>query len=190
MRAAIKALPLALAALVLPGAAEAAGPCPVIGALLAQNPKRLKGIGVVVNGAGTFDVTMNGAADAVRGAESCDLYGPAEDLEISCDWNYAADEDAKARRDLAALMGRLEACLPAPLARRGPVVYSEQQIAAAAQENGASFAAFLRNHEKLAEYEQTFWLDREEEHKLVVSVSLARYKDSGSLTLDVDLDRD
>jgi len=190
MRAGTKAFPLALAALALPGVAEAAGPCPVIGALLAENPKRLKGIGVVINGAGTFDVTLNGAADAVRGAESCDLYGPAEDLEISCDWSYAAGEDAKARRDLEAVIGRLKACLPPPPEAKAPVVYSEQQIAAAAQENGASYAAFLRNYEKLAEYEQTYWLDREEEHKLVVSVSLARYRDSDSLTLDVDLDRD
>jgi hypothetical protein len=188
MRATAKVL--ALAALAMPGVAEAAGPCPVIGALLAQNPKRLKGIGAVLNGAGTFDVTLNGAADAVRGAENCDLYGPAEELNITCDWSYAADENTKAQRDFEALTGRLEVCLPAPLERKEPVVYSEQRIAEAAQVNGASYAAFLRNFESLAEYEQTYPLDRENEHRLVVSVSLARYRDTGGLDLDVDLKRD
>lgn len=189
MRARIKAL--ALAALVaLPGVAQAAGPCPVIDALLAQNPKRLKGISVVVNGAGTFDVTYNGAADAVRGAESCNLYGPAEELEIFCEWSYQAEDAAKAQRDFEAVKGRLEACLPAPLERREPVVYSEQQIAEAEKENGASYAAFLRNYETLANYEQDYPLDREEEHKLSVSISLTRYRDTGRMMLDVDLERD
>ncbi len=189
MRATAKALPLALAALAMPGAVAAAGPCPVIDAMLAQNPKRLKGIGATINGAGTIDVTINGAADAVRGAENCDLYGPGEELNINCDWSYAADEDAQAQRDFEAVKRRLEACLPAPLERKEPAVYSEQRIAEAAQENGASYAAFLRNYETLAEYEQTYPLDRENEHRLVVSVSLARYRDTGRLHLDVDLER-
>jgi hypothetical protein len=190
MRAGTKALALALAALALPGVAEAAGPCPVIGALLAQNPKRLKGIGATINGAGTIDVTINGAADAVRGAENCDLFGPGEELNINCDWSYAADDYAQARRDFEAAKGRLEACLPAPLERKEPVVYSEQRIAEAAKENGPSYAAFLRNYEALADYEQTYPLDRENEHQLVVSVTLSRYRDTGRLDLDVDLDRD
>ena len=189
MRAGTKALPVALAALVLPGAVEAAGPCPVIGALLAQNPKRLKGIGAVLNGAGTFDVTLNGAADAVRGAENCNLYGPAEELNITCDWSYAADEDAKAQRDFEALTGRLEACLPTPLEQTKPVIYSEQQLAEAAERHGDSYADFLRNREVLADYEQTYPLDREEEHGFSVSVTFVRYKDTGRMSLDVDLQR-
>lgn len=190
MRAGTKAFPLALAALALPGVAEAAGPCPVIGALLAENAKRLKGIGVVINGAGTFDVTLNGAADAVRGAGSCDLNGPAEDLEISCEWSYAAGEDAKARRDLEAVIGRLKACLPSPPETKAPVVYSEQQIAESAARSGASYAEYLRDREVLADYEQDYPIGREEEHELSVSVSLVRYRSSGALRLDVDLDRD
>lgn len=190
MRAIRKAIPLALAALAMPGVAEAAGPCPVIGALLAQNPKRLKGIGATINGGGRMDVTMNGKADAVRGAENCDLYGPAEELEISCDWSYGADESAEARRDFDALKGRLEVCLPAPLERKESAVQSEQQMAEAAQENGASYAAFLRNYETLIEFEQTYPLDRENEHQLVVSVTLARYRNTGRLRLRLDLERD
>lgn len=190
MRAGTKALPLALAALALPGVAEAAGPCPVIGALLAQNPKRLNGISVTVNGAGTLDVTLNGATDAVRGAENCDLYGPAEELNITCDWSYAAEEDAKAQRNFEALMGRLEACLPTPLEQKKPVIYSEQQLAEAAERNGDSYAQFLRNREVLADYEQTYPLDSEEEHGFSVSVTFVRYRDTGRMSLDVGLERD
>jgi len=188
MRARIKAL--ALATLVLPGVAEAAGPCPVIGALLAENPKRLKGIGATLNGAGTFDVTMNGATDAVRGAEDCDLWGPAEEISISCDWNYAAGEDAQAQRDFEAVRGRLEACLPTALERQEPPVYTEQQLTEAAQRSGESYAEYLRNREVLADYNQSYPLDRYEEHELTVSITLTRYRDKGTLSLDVDLERD
>lgn len=188
MRARIKAL--ALAALVLPGVAEAAGPCPVIGALLAENPKRLKGIGATLNAAGTFDVTMNGATDAVRGAEDCDLWGPAEEISISCDWNYAAGEDAQAQRDFEAVRGRLEACLPTALERQEPPVYTEQQLSEAAQRSGESYAEYLRNREVLADYNQSYPLDRYEEHELTVSITLTRYRDKGTLSLDVDLERD
>ena len=179
-----------LAALALPGAAEAAGPCPVIGALLSENPKRLKGIGATLNAAGTFDITLNGTADAVRGAENCDLYGPAEELNIACDWSYEAGEDAQAQRDFEAVKGRLEACLPAPLERSEPMVYTEQGLAKAAQDGGASYAEYLRNREVLADYEQIYPLDREAEGALTVSVTLARNREDGSLRMDVDLERD
>jgi hypothetical protein len=188
MRAPIKAL--VLIALALPGVAEAAGPCPVIAALLAENPKRLKGIGPTINGEGRIDVTLGGAADAVQGAENCDLYGPAEELNINCDWSYEAGEADKAQRDFEAVKGRLEACLPTPLERQEPPVYSEQQLTEAAQRNGASFAEFLRNREVLADYEQSYPLDRYEDLELSVSVTLTRHKDEGTFRLDVDLERD
>lgn len=187
MRAASKAL--MLAALALPGVAEAAGPCPVIGALLAENPKRLKGLGATVNGEGTFDVTLNGAADAVRGAENCDLYGPADEFNVNCDWAFAADEEAQARRALEAVKGRLEACLPTPLERGAPVAYTEQQLAEAAERSGPSYADYLRNREVLADYAQTYPLGRDEETSLDVSVTLVRDRKSGSLRMDVDLAR-
>lgn len=174
----------------MPGALAAAGPCPVIGALLAESPKRLKGIGVVINGAGTLDVTFGSAADALRGAESCDLYGPAEELEISCTWNYAAGKEAEARRTLEAVTARLEACLTAPIEAKQPAVYSEQQLAAAAERNGASYAEFLRNREVLADYAQSYPIDREGERELAVSVALTRCRDTGTLLLDADLERD
>ncbi|WP_017663804.1 hypothetical protein [Porphyrobacter sp. AAP82] len=189
MRATARAAALALA-LVLPGVAEAAGPCPVIGALLAENPKRLKGIGALINGAGTFDVTLNGAADAVRGAENCDLSGPAEELDIACDYSYAAGEEAQARRDLEAVIGRLKACLPSPLEAKAPVVWSERQITEAAARNGASYAEYLRDREVLADYGQDYAIGREEEWALSVSVTLVRYRSSGNLRLAVDLERD
>lgn len=189
MRATPRSLLPALAALALPGAAAAGGPCPVIGALLAENPKRLKGLGTLVNGAGRIDVTLNGAADALRGAESCDLSGPAEELGIRCSWNFAAGEDAQARRELQAVVGRLEACLPAPLDERPQVAYSEQQIADAARENGTSYADFLRNREVLADFDRDYPLGREGEHELSVSVGLVRYKDRGTVNLDVYLER-
>jgi hypothetical protein len=187
MRAHIKAL--ALTALALPGVAEAAGPCPVMAALLAENPKRLKGIGAAINGAGTFDVVLNGAADAVQGAESCTLYGPAEEFMIDCDWRYEADAEPQARRDFVALKGRLEACLPTPLERNEPVVYTEQQLAEAAQGSGASYADYLRNREVLADYEQTYPLDRDGDNELRASITLIRDRDDGSLQMDVNLDR-
>ncbi|QDH33777.1 hypothetical protein [Porphyrobacter sp. YT40] len=177
-----------LAALALPGVAEAAGPCPVIGAMLAENAKRLKGLGATVNGAGTIDVTLNGAADAVRGAENCDLYGPAEELQINCDWDF--DDEAEARRALETVKGRLEACLPAPLERKESPVYSEQQLTEAAQRNGASFADYLRNREVLADYDASYPLDREEDQSLDISVTLVRDRKTGSLRMDVDLERD
>lgn len=186
MRAATRAL--VLAAAVLPVVAEAAGPCPVIGALLAENPKRLKGIGATINGAGTFNLTLGGAADAVRGAENCDLYGPAEELNIHCDWAF--DEEAEARRAFEAVKGRLEACLPGPLERNEPLPYTEQGLAKAAEQGGASFAEYLRNREVLADYEQSYPLDRDNEHSLDVSVTLMRDRKSGSLRMDVDLERD
>lgn len=179
---------LVLAALALPGVAEAAGPCPVIGALLAENPKRLKGLGATVNGAGTIDVTLNGAADAVRGAENCDLYGPAEELQINCDWAF--DDEAEARRALEAVKGRLEACLPAPLERNEPRVYTEQLLAEAAARSGASYADYLRNREVLADCEASYPLDREEDQSLDVSLTLVRDRKTGSLRMDVDLERD
>lgn len=186
MRAATSAL--ALAALALPGVAKAAGPCPVIDALLAQNPKRLKGIGATVNGAGTIDVTLNGAADAVRGAENCDLYGPAEELQINCDWAFY--DPAEAQRALETVKGRLEACLPAPLERNEPVIYTEQQLAEAAGRSGASYADYLRNREVLADYDGSYPLDREEDQSLDISVTLVRDRKTGSLRMDVDLERD
>jgi hypothetical protein len=185
-----RALVLAGIALALQAMAEAKGPCPVMSTMLAENPKRLKGIAVAINGAGTMDLTMNGTADALRGAESCNLYGPADELGIDCDWSYNAGEDADARRDFAALMGRLEACLPTPLERREPVTYSEQQLAEAAQRSGPSYADYLRSREVLADYKQTYPLDRENEHELTVSVSLVRDRNDGSLRLDVSLSRD
>ncbi len=188
MRATAKAL--AFAALAMPGAVAAAGPCPVIGAMLAENPKRLKGIGATINVAGTIDVTMNGAADAVRGAENCDLYGPADQLNIACDWSYGADGSAEARRDFDALKGRLEACLPSPLERSEPMVYTEQGLAKAAQDGGASYAEYLRNREVLEEYEQTYELGNEGEHALTVSVNLERDKSDGSMRLRLDMERD
>lgn len=187
MRATAKAL--ALIALAIPGVVEAAGPCPVMAAMLAENPKRLKGVGVTLNGAGGFDVTLNGAADAVRGAEDCDLNGPAEELEISCDWSFGAGADAQAQRAFEALKGRLEVCLPAPLQRKQPVVYGEQQLAKAAEQSGSSYAEYLRNREVLADYAQSYPLDREDNQSLEVSVTLTRYKDTGTLRLNVDLAR-
>ncbi|WDA42554.1 hypothetical protein [Erythrobacter sp. BLCC-B19] len=189
MRARIKAL--ALAALVLlPGAVEAAGPCPVIGALLSENPKRLKGIGATLNGAGTFDVTMNGTADAVRGAKDCDLWGPAEEINISCGWNFEADAEADARRAFDTLKGRLEACLPTPLKRNEPKVYTEQELTEAAERSGASYADYLRNREVLADYDQSYPLDREEEVELDVAITLIRDREDGSIRMNVDLERD
>jgi hypothetical protein len=188
MRARIKALALA-ALVVLPGVAEAAGPCPVIGALLAENPKRLKGIGATLNAAGTFDVTMNGTADAVRGAEDCDLYGPAEEINISCDWSFEAEAEAEARRAFEALKGRLEACLPTPLKRNEPKVYTERELIEAAERSGASFADYLRNREVLADYKQSYPLDREEEVELNVAITLIRDREDGSMRMNVDLDR-
>jgi hypothetical protein len=162
----------------------------VIGALLAENPKRLKGLGAVINGAGTIDVTLGGTADALRGAESCDLSGPAEELSIRCGWNFAAGEDAQARRELQVVMGRLNTCLPTPLEQNPPAaVYSEQQIADAAEENGASYANFLRNREVLADFGQDYPLGRDGEHEFSVSVGLVRYKDQETMNLDVYLER-
>jgi hypothetical protein len=181
---------LALAALVLlPGVAQAAGPCPVIGALLAENPKRLKGIGATLNAAGTFDVTMNGITDAVRGAEDCDLWGPAEEINISCDWSFEAEAEADARRAFAALKGRLEACLPTPLTRNEPKVYTEQELTEAAQRSGASYADYLRNREVLADYRHSYPLDRYEEVQLDVAITLVRDREDGSMRMDVDLER-
>ncbi len=179
---------LVLAALALPGVAEAAGPCPVIGAMLAENPKRLKGLGATINGAGTIDVTLNGAADAVRGAENCDLYGPAQELQINCDWDF--DDEAEARRAFETVKGRLEACLPAPLERNEPHVYTEQLLAEAAARSGASYADYLRNREVLADYAGSYPSGREEEQSLDVSVTLVRDRKTGSLSMDVDLERD
>lgn len=179
---------LVLAALALPGVAEAGGPCAVIGVLLAENPKRLKGLGATVNGSGTIDVTLNGAADAVRGADNCDLYGPAQELQINCDWDF--DDEAEARRALETVKGRLEACLPAPLEQGVPVTYTEQQLAEAAGRSGASYADYLRNREVLADYAASYPLDREEDLSLDVSLTLVRDRKTGSLRMDIDLERD
>lgn len=188
MRARIKALALALPVL-LPGAAEAAGPCPVMTALLAENPKRLKGIGATLNAAGTFDVTLNGTTDAVRGAADCDLYGPAEELEISCDWRFEAEAEADALRAFEALKGRLEACLPTPLKRKEPKVYTERELTEAAERSGTSYADYLRNREVLADYHQSYPQGRWDEVELDVAITLVRDREDGSLRMDVALER-
>ena len=69
------------------------------------------------------------------------------------------------------------------------MAYTEQGLAKAAQDGGASYAEYLRNREVLADYEQTYPLDREAEHTLDVSVTLVRDRKTGSLRLGVSLGR-
>jgi hypothetical protein len=66
------------------------------------------------------DVTRNGAPDILRGAESCDLSGPADGFDLSCNWRFEAGEDDKAKRDFGSLRRQLEGCLSVRLKRREP----------------------------------------------------------------------
>lgn len=180
---------LAAALLTVPGMAQAQSDCPLVAAMLSKKPARLKGIGAVVNGKGTVDAAYNGKPDILRGASDCQIDAPATGFELRCTWDFEAGEDDKAAREFAALVKRVDACLPEKLTALPPKTYSEGEIAVMGAGMGASFEEYLRSVQTLSKNEGSFPLDAEGEDTLEISLSLDRDARDGGLTIYANLSR-
>jgi hypothetical protein len=180
---------LAAALIALPAGAEAKDGCALIVVLLAKRDARLKDVGVVVSGKGLVDAAVRGKPSVLRGAAHCSLESPKTGFDLDCNWDYAKGEDAAAKRDLAALAARLNACLPAPLKTVEPVTYTEARIKELAAEFGPSFEEYLRSNRDLGHYEASYPVDEAEDVSLRIDLSLDRDDRDGTLRLSAGFSR-
>ena len=172
----------------VPAIAQAQSPCPLIAAMMAEEPAGLGGIGVTVNGQGLVDVTLNGKADFLRGAADCSITAPGHDFEVDCSWSFAGTETAQAEAMFAALQKRLNACLPERLEPRYVAAQTPDQLATLAARYGTSFIESLEKVKILQDVGQSvpagqnsalhvrLSLNRDTRYdKLSLSASFSRY---------------
>lgn len=180
---------MAAALLAMPAGVQAKDGCELIEAMLAKRDTWLKGVGVAVNGKGLVDATLGGKPAVLRDARRCSLDSPKSGFELGCDWDYAAGQDAAARRDFERLAGRIGACLPEPLTAVAPVTYTEAKIKELAAEYGPSFEEYLRSNRDLGHFEGSYTVDEAQDISLRVSLSLDRDDRNGSLQLSASFER-
>lgn len=178
-----------MALIAAPTGAAAKSGCELIEVMLAKGDARLQGVGIVVNARGLLDMTLDGKPSAFRDASDCDIAPPQDGFELDCDWNYAADEDAAAERDLARLAGRLNVCLPIPLAPRAPKTYTEAQIAEFGVKYGPTFVEYLRANKELGHFEGRYPAGEDEDVALNIDLSLDRDDRDGGLEVTVSFSR-
>lgn len=191
IRKPVRALAAGLAAALLaaPAGVQAKSGCELVEAMLAKRDARLRGIGVAVGAKGLLDITFHGKPSALRGASNCDFDSPQDGFDLACDWDYAAGEDKAAERDLATMVGRLNACLPSPLKAAVPVTYTEAQIRELGAKHGPSFEEYLRTNRKLGQLDASYPVDENWDVTLNVSLSLDRDDRNGSLEISVSFSR-
>jgi hypothetical protein len=185
----LAAVGLAAALLAAPTGVEAKAGCDLIDAMLAKRDSWLKGVGVAVGSKGRLDVTLGGKPALLRDASSCDLGSPQSGFDLGCDWDYPKGEDEAAARDFAKLVGRLNACLPTPLAAVAPVTYSEARIEEFRAQYGPSFVEYLRTNKDLGQFDGDYPVDADENVSLHVGLSLDRDERNGSLEISVSFSR-
>jgi len=103
------------------GGAQIHTPCPVIEALISDDPQSRAGVAAVLNQRGLIDVSKNGAGVTITDATDCELY--SQDFSLSCKWPFSAGELEQAQAQIDALRQRLDACLPNPLREQVPRQY-------------------------------------------------------------------